>query len=112
MAINQPIDFDLLEQMQENPSHKAAANKALATARQLAARKISYGPYKVFLSDLAEALDIPMKSLAKLAVHWNNLGYVQLTRADLVGAMDPRKVRDSEVRSIGSEFHFIVVPSH
>lgn len=65
---------------------------------------------KVFLSDVAHEIGVPMKRLAPMLVHFNNLGWIGLARADLVGGMDPKKVRDSEIDLDGrTTFHFLEV---
>lgn len=47
--------------------------------------------------------------------HWlveaNRRGEFPLARADLVGAMDPRRVSESEIENRGATFHFVLDPA-
>lgn len=65
---------------------------------------------KVFIRDVQKALGIKAEDKAKFhtaLVEANRRGLLDLSRADLVGAMDPRQVAESEVADMGSTFNFI-----
>jgi hypothetical protein len=69
---------------------------------------------KVFIAAIRRALKqtgywrLSRARIDELLVDANREGYLQLARADLVGAMDPAEVRASEIESLGSTFHFVV----
>lgn len=69
-----------------------------------------FGPRKVFICALWRAMagagriDLFKQRL----VDCNREGLLALARADLVGAMDPELVRESEIHWRGAEFHFVV----
>jgi hypothetical protein len=74
-----------------------------------------YGPEKVFISALWRALPDSAKSggmTLEVFKRWlldaNAAGSVVLARADLVGAMDPTLVSESEVADRGATFHFVL----
>lgn len=54
--------------------------------------------------------DWPLPDFKSALVEANRLGYVQLSRADLVVAMDPDLVRKSETKHLNATFHFVDIP--
>ncbi|XSE93100.1 hypothetical protein VZL07_22030 [Pseudomyxococcus flavus] len=86
------------------------AEHVLTVARALPTGR--FGPNKVFISHVWKALQPEWSNresfdAALLEANRNRL--LSLTRADLVSAMDPKDVAESEVRSFGASFHFVVV---
>jgi hypothetical protein len=88
------------------------ATKVLAAALSNRARR--YGPTKAFIGSVWELL----KSDAEIArlgeagfkdrlVEAHRRGALNLSRADLVAAMDPADVRASETNHLGATYHFI-----
>jgi hypothetical protein len=74
-----------------------------------------FGDSKVFVSDLHDAYQhahgpIPLDRFKSRLAEANNARHLDLSRADLVEAMDPRRVRESETRHLGATFHFLRVP--
>lgn len=64
-----------------------------------------FGPRKVFLCAVADVLD-PDEVATLVDLH--RKGLIVLSRADLVGAMDPKLVSASELNVAGyAQFHFI-----
>jgi hypothetical protein len=55
----------------------------------------------------SSSLDLP--AFKKRLVEANREGLLRLSRADLVSAMDPADVRESETRYLNAEFHFILI---
>jgi hypothetical protein len=71
-----------------------------------------FGDNKVFIAHVQAALadpalDLPAFKARLVDAHREVL--VTLTRADLVEAMDPRDVAESETRYLGATFHFMRV---
>lgn len=74
-----------------------------------------FGAEKVFVSALWQRIErdgrIPDYSFDRFK-HWlvtaNRDQLLTLARADLVGAMDPTLVAESEIRHLGTSFHFVV----
>jgi hypothetical protein len=74
-----------------------------------------FGPEKVFISSIWHRLErdgrVPDFSLDRFK-QWlldaNRERLLDLVRADLVGAMDPRLVAESEIEDLGSTFHFVL----
>lgn len=86
------------------------AERVLAVARALPTGR--FGQNKVFISHVWKALQPEWASREAFDVallEANRTRQLSLTRADLVSAMDPRDVAESEVRSYGASFHFVVV---
>lgn len=86
------------------------AERVLAVARTLPTGR--FGQNKVFISHVWKALQPEWGSREAFDVallEANRTRRLSLTRADLVSAMDPRDVAESEVRSYGASFHFVVV---
>lgn len=77
-----------------------------------------FGPDKVFLSALWSAIRAHPQCPSGLAAEpfrrWllraNQRQLLTLARADLVGAMDEKRVAESELEHDGAEFHFVVDP--
>lgn len=90
--------------------HKGAAARAVVVAAQLVADGHAFGR-KVFLCDLAVALDVSVDRLRSLAAHWHRLGWVELVRLDLpsAGADFADKAARSEVEILESTYHMLVV---
>lgn len=74
-----------------------------------------FGPEKVFISSIWHRLErdgrVPDFSLDRFK-QWlldaNRERLLDLVRADLVGAMDPRLVAESEIEDLGDTFHFVL----
>jgi len=108
MTVRARVDMERVREMQENEAfYRPAAEKVNATARDLLRRGVGFGGNRAFISDVAKELGSSTARLAPLLVCWNNLGWVQLARADLVDAMSPDKVRDSEIDVGHGAVHFI-----
>jgi hypothetical protein len=86
------------------------AQRVLTVARSSPTGR--FGHNKVFISHVWRALrpEVGSRELfdARL-LEANRARHLSLTRADLVTAMDPTDVAESEVNSSGSSFHFVVV---
>lgn len=116
-ATHVEIDLDRVAEMRERPAfYKRTADKIVEAACRIARRGDGWGARKVFLSDLARELRIPMARLGPMLVHAQNLGWVTLARADVPAAMPPKKVADSEI-VVGAgrrghaapEYHFLEI---
>lgn len=86
------------------------AERVLSVARALPTGR--FGNNKVFISHVWKALQPEWGSREAFDVallEANRTRQLSLTRADLVAAMDPRDVAESEVRSFGATFHFVVI---
>ena len=86
------------------------AERVLAVARALPTGR--FGQNKVFISHVWKALQPEWGNREAFDVallEANRTRALSLTRADLVAAMDPRDVAESEVRSYGASFHFVVI---
>ncbi|HEX5752519.1 MAG TPA: hypothetical protein VFZ09_40310 [Archangium sp.] len=71
-----------------------------------------FGEDKIFISHVWRALQGQVRGLDEQAfknrlVEANRARFLSLSRADLVEAMDPADVADSETRYLGATFHFI-----
>lgn len=70
---------------------------------------------KVFIAAIYRALadtslrNIPRSTFHERLVDANRDGLLVLARADLAGAMDPEELEESEIRSLNSTFHFVVI---
>jgi hypothetical protein len=95
----------------------AFAAAALRAARQ-APPAGWFGDNKVFIARAwrqlhsqpgapGASLDLP--AFKQRLVEANREGLLRLSRADLVSAMDPADVRESETRYLNAEFHFILI---
>jgi len=85
-----------------------------AVARATTTPGAMFGPRKVFISAVwdalsptaAKGLDLP--GFKRRLLDARRAGRISLARADLVAAMDPDLVRQSETHDDGAEFHFVV----
>lgn len=96
----------------------AAAREDLQTfaerVRQVARSTASghFGEDKIFISHVWRSLQSQLQGLDEQTfknrlVEANRARFLSLSRADLVEAMDPADVADSETRYLGATFHFI-----
>lgn len=76
-----------------------------------------FGHEKVFISEIWKRVGkrvagtLPTLDEFKLwLVTQNRTRALTLARADLVGAMDPKKVQESEITDLGATFHFVIDP--
>jgi hypothetical protein len=53
--------------------------------------------------------EMPLEEFKAKLVAAHLSGFIRMTRADLVGAMDPSEVRQSEAQHHGSTFHFVAL---
>lgn len=98
----------------------AFARTVLALAQQIDADPTVEGHArgrfgrKVFLAAVRCALAgseyarLSRATVDRLLIDAHREGLVELARADLVAAMDPAEVRDSEVRHLEASYHFVV----
>ncbi|AEI62087.1 hypothetical protein [Corallococcus macrosporus] len=88
----------------------AFAERVLSVARDLPTGR--FGANKVFISHVWKALQPEWRTREAFnaaLLEANRTRLLSLTRADLVSAMDPKDVAESEVQSFGASFHFVVV---
>jgi hypothetical protein len=86
------------------------AERVLAVAR--ASPTGRFGRNKVFISHVWNALKPEGGSREEFnarLLEANRARHLSLTRADLVSAMNPADVAESEIHSSGASFHFVVV---
>lgn len=86
----------------------------IAEAAEAVPKAERFGDRKVFIVDVHRELnrrgiDVSLPDLKRELVRMHRDQNVVLARADLVAAMDPDKVRDSEARADGATFHFVVI---
>ncbi|HEX7095158.1 MAG TPA: hypothetical protein VF183_04710 [Acidimicrobiales bacterium] len=112
-AVKVQLDRERIAEMREDPRgfYRGAADRVNRAACAIVGRGDGFGR-KAFLADVAAEVGVPMKRLGPMLAAWNNLGWVDLSRADLVGGMDAKKVKDSELEvegKLGSlgRFHFV-----
>jgi hypothetical protein len=104
--------FDaLLESFDEKPEQfRRTAERIQQTANAMA--KAGEGTFgrsdKVFISEVARKLGSTTARLAPILVVARNKGWLRLARADLVGAVDPKLVKDSAVKFLNTEANFVV----
>lgn len=73
-----------------------------------------FGERKVFIAAIRRRLAeteygrLPRATVDELLVESMRQGLLELARADLVAAMDPDEVQDSEVRYLNATFHFVI----
>ena len=79
------------------------------------ARDGEFGERKVFISAVWDELrragrwsTLSLADFKRRILEAQRAGRLELARADLVAAMDPRRVADSETLADGASFHFIV----
>ncbi|MFP2901258.1 hypothetical protein [Corallococcus sp. 4LFB] len=105
------------------PKLVEASEKSLPTDTASFARRVldvakavpptgRFGDNKVFISHVWMALqpewsDRPAFNEALLAA--NRARQLSLGRADLLAAMNPRDITESEVRAVGASFHFVIL---
>jgi hypothetical protein len=88
----------------------AFAERVLAVAR--ASPTGRFGRNKVFISHVWNALKPEggsREAFNARLLEANRARHLALTRADLVSAMDPADVAESEIHASGASFHFVVV---
>lgn len=78
---------------------------AVDALREAAKSGERFGGRKVFLSSIVDMKDAQTRRVL-LALHRD--GLIELTRADLVAAMDPKLVKASELDAEGATYHFLV----
>lgn len=85
-----------------------------AVARATTTPGATFGPRKVFISAVWDALpsrvanELDLSGFKRRLLEARRAGQICLARADLVAAMDPDAVRRSEAHDDGAEFHFVV----
>jgi hypothetical protein len=87
------------------------AEHVLAAARALPPGG-RFGSNKVFISHVWRALQPEWSSREAFnaaLLEANRDHHLSLSRADLVSVMNPADVAESEIRSHGASFHFVVV---
>jgi hypothetical protein len=94
------------ERLDDLASFAAAVNGAAASSPTG-----WFGDDKVFISHVHRRLadGTPIGDFKRRLVEANTAGLVKLARADLVAAMDPADVQESETRYLTAEFHFVRV---
>jgi hypothetical protein len=115
------LDAEYVAELTDDQVRRAFAHSAalrvLATALVLLQQGLGWGRTKVAIATLARAQGLTTEALARLLVHWQAAGLVQLARADLpTHAYGPlaTDVVDSGVvlAGGGGQYHFVVVPLH
>jgi hypothetical protein len=88
------------------------ARRVVSAARSVPTGR--FGENKVFIAHVWRALrgapDLDgwaFPEFAQKLIEANHARLLDLSRADLVEAMDPEDVRESEVRHLGASFHFV-----
>ena len=108
-----PADPELARGANDDEEDEAYRLKDFAKAAQEFLARVPadspyrFGRYKVFLAAFP---DLSSKHFRSLLVRAHQAGYLQLSRADLVPAMDRRMVEKSEIRGGPggiSEWHFV-----
>ncbi|MBN8469063.1 hypothetical protein JYJ95_21375 [Corallococcus exiguus] len=94
------------------PSDTASFARRVLDAAGAVPSSGRFGDNKVFISHVWKALqpewsDRPAFNEALLAA--NRAHQLSLGRADLLAAMNPRDITESEVRAAGASFHFVVL---
>ncbi|HEU4727818.1 MAG TPA: hypothetical protein VFT22_08020, partial [Kofleriaceae bacterium] len=101
------------------PSATAVSADTLLTLVREAIPRIGsdgrFGAEKVFVSAIWQRIerdgrlpDLSFERFKRWLVTANRDQLLDLARADLVGAMDPKLVADSEIEHLGTTFHFVV----
>lgn len=99
--------------------HKPPAAPTLLHAVRDSLAKVGaagrFGHEKVFISALwrelvrqRELKSLSLEDFKRWLIDANREQTIDLVRADLVSAMDPRLVTDSEIEDLGATFHFVV----
>jgi hypothetical protein len=86
------------------------AERVQAAARRCTSGR--FGQNKVFIAHVwrevrSELNEMQIDAFKDLLARANNRGLVSLSRADLVEAMEPRDVEESEIPYLNARFHFI-----
>lgn len=110
-----PYDYEAWSERLDDVAESPKRFRDTAAAFQAAADKIAArgdgwnGTRKVFISDVAKETGAPVSRIAGPLLIANNKGWLELQRADLVGAMDEDSVRRSEIESpTESRYHFVI----
>jgi len=101
------------------PAHAPEPSERLLTLVREAIPRIGsdgrFGSEKVFVSAIWHRIerdprlpDLSLDRFKQWLVTANRDQLVDLARADLVGAMDPKLVAESEIEDLGATFHFVV----
>ncbi|MBM7115960.1 hypothetical protein [Archangium primigenium] len=93
------------------PAETPFAEQVLSVARALPAER-RFGPDKVFIAHVWKKFQPTWRhreAFDAALLEANRARHLSLTRADLVSVMDPTDVAESEIRSHGARFHFVVV---
>lgn len=98
--------------------HGATDPQAFARAVRAAAAEVTgdgrFGDRRVFIAALwrrvaeGELAGLTLADFKRRLLEANQAGDLSLARADLVDAMDPALVAESEIRDLGSSFHFVM----
>ena len=71
-----------------------------------------YGKVKVFISAIydrvGKKIGMTMPQFKQWLIQNNQMRNIDLARADLIGAMDPKLVSESEINDKGATFHFVI----
>lgn len=89
---------------------KPVAEKVNAAAKKLVSSGEGFGQRKAFISDVAKAVGSTVARLGPMLIRFNQLGWIELARADMPVAMDPEKVSRSEIEHGNASWHLVVVP--
>lgn len=108
-----------LQRPEPPPSERFDLPVFAATVRALAASSLPQDRYhdnKVFIAALWRASQrepnfprIPLAEFKQRLVEANSHNLLHLSRADLVQAMDPQLVGDSETEYLNAKFHFVLL---
>lgn len=119
MSVNPPEDEEESEKPQAQQPQQEGDGQ-LQRLFQAVKQAPTWHGDRVFISDAYEAFEGNMSldqfkqwlvSLHRKSATWPGTKHrVRLTRADLVQAMPPEKVQQSEARYMGATFNFIVYP--
>ena len=99
-----------LEEIQERAAFfRPSANRVNETAKASIAVGEGYGQHKAYISDVALRLNSKVQSIAPLLIRFNQLGWIELVRADYVREAAPEKLAASELEYMDARFHFVYV---
>lgn len=91
------------------------ASRRLSIVREAvtsAPRRARYGKTDVFIypvwKKVKDEIEMTLPEFKSWLVDRNREQKLSLARADLVDAMDPRLVEESEISDLGASFHFII----
>ncbi|GMU03941.1 hypothetical protein [Corallococcus caeni] len=119
-ALREWVLADAVKRPESQPEKSAPkvppADTASFARRVLDAARASptgrFGDNKVFISHVWKALQPEWSNRPAFdaaLIEANRARHLSLGRADLLAVMDPRDVAESEVRSYGASFHFVVL---